>query len=216
MITGRAGTMAEAFAAGFPAGLIGTLTFSLEDGDGNVVTAPRLTGIRSGPGYYNTDFLLPADGGTYLAVWDPHSGDPEDVATEEVVVSAGAPAPSAPPEALDLLALKLQSNVDPVLSDAELATLLATFALPDASMSRPGDTGWVPTYDVDRAAAEGWRWKAGRVSDRTDIADEAAQIKRSQLYEHCMAMAASFDRRATETDAKTITTTRPLARFTPC
>lgn len=80
----------EASVAGYPSGLYGTLTVSLEDGVGNVITAPRLTGITeslAAPGTYFATLLAPAVAGQYYVIWDPHTtGYP--TAPEEVRVIA--------------------------------------------------------------------------------------------------------------------------------
>lgn len=55
---------------------------------------------------------------------------------------------------------------------------------------------WTPTYDLYAAAAEGWRWKAGKIADAYDFSTDQQSFERSQKVEHCMKMAAFYDARA--------------------
>ena len=64
-----------------------------------------------------------------------------------------------------LLSTMVAADVDPVLTPAELNLLLKLNRLEDEGGLAPTDTDWDPTYDLDRAALEGWRWKLGKASD---------------------------------------------------
>lgn len=55
---------------------------------------------------------------------------------------------------------------------------------------------WLPTYDLALAAAEGWRYKAGRVSDRFRFSQEGEGYDRNQIFEHCLRMAEIYDGKA--------------------
>lgn len=54
-------------------------------------------------------------------------------------------------------------------------------------------TTWAPTYDLDAAAARGWRMKAGKAAGRFDFAEDGQQFTRSQIMAHCIGMADTFD-----------------------
>lgn len=59
------------------------------------------------------------------------------------------------------------------------------------------ETGaWVPTYDLNAAAAEGWRWKAGKIANAFEASADQQTFKRDQQFEHCMKMAAMFEAKA--------------------
>lgn len=198
--TAQAGaTDFEVFATGFPPGLFGTLTWELRDGQGNVVMSPRAAGIIEDPpasgNYGYTIPLVPGQDGTYLMAWDPHTGDPTDIVTEELVITPGPSAPGAPPDAAARLASMTEATSFPTLTTDELDALLAVYATPDGS------------YDFAGAAAEAWMKKAGKVAGSTDIADEAAQVRRSQAHAQCLAMAkwwrGEADRLKTQADAST-------------
>lgn len=52
---------------------------------------------------------------------------------------------------------------------------------------------YTATYDLKAAAAEGWRWKAAKVVSEYNVATGGGtSFQRAQKYEHCMAMARSF------------------------
>lgn len=52
---------------------------------------------------------------------------------------------------------------------------------------------WSPTYDLRAAASEGWRWKAGKVASKYDVAaGGGTDFKRSQQYQMCLEMSRSF------------------------
>lgn len=99
-------------------------------------------------------------------------------------------------ENVSRLALMCGASTAPLLSNAEVVSLLALAALPDADDLVSGDTGWIPTYNLNVAAAEGWRWKAGRVSSAIDFGADGAEFKRSQLFKHCNDMAAMYEKQA--------------------
>lgn len=48
---------------------------------------------------------------------------------------------------------------------------------------------WYGRWDFNRAAAEGWRVKAGMVSNRHDFGSNQGNYNPSQLFEHCNKMA---------------------------
>ena len=55
------------------------------------------------------------------------------------------------------------------------------------------EDAWTPAYDLYAAAAEGWRWKAGKIADAFDFSTDQQSFDRSQKVKHCMDMAAKYD-----------------------
>lgn len=55
---------------------------------------------------------------------------------------------------------------------------------------------WSPTFDIAAAAAEGWRMKAGLVSDRFRFADDGDTYDRDQIFAHCVRMAELYEKKA--------------------
>lgn len=87
----------------------------------------------------------------------------------------------------------------PELTDGDLDELVLVARRPDAEGRVDGDDGWEPTWALGVAAAEGWRWKAGRVADRVDFSADGTRLSRSQLVDHCLRMADVYGRRRLST-----------------
>lgn len=87
------------------------------------------------------------------------------------------------------------SSTEPVLSPEDIEALLEQFAVVDSFGALPTDPDWDSTWNLTGAAAEGWLWKAGRVSDRFDFGSDVQRFSRNQLYTHCMQMHAEYARR---------------------
>ena len=84
--------------------------------------------------------------------------------------------------ALVKLAYMVAASSRPVLDATALGILVDDSVAQDAAGLWPGDTGWAPTYDLNVAALEGWRWKAGQVAgDFTFSADDASYDKGATL-----------------------------------
>lgn len=70
---------------------------------------------------------------------------------------------------------------------------------------------WLPTYDLNAAAAEGWRWKAGKTSDAIAFASQGDNYSADQLHAHCLEMARYYDARTGPRSIKTPSVkTKPL------
>lgn len=75
---------------------------------------------------------------------------------------------------------------------------------------------WTPTYDLYAAAAEGWRWKAGKIANAFDFSTDQQSFDKSNIFDHCQKMAAFYDARAgtsiygagVETSGKTLVSAR--------
>lgn len=86
-------------------------------------------------------------------------------------------------EAKAMIALKTAAATAPVLPDADLDKLVAQAALPNGA-------GW----DVNWAAAEGWRWKAAKAAGGFTFTADGVQVDKSMLMDHCVAMIALYER----------------------
>lgn len=53
-------------------------------------------------------------------------------------------------------------------------------------------TVWGGAYDLNRAAAAGWRIKAASVSNRHDFGSNQGNYNPSQVFDHCMKMAEHY------------------------
>ncbi len=98
-------------------------------------------------------------------------------------------------EALARLKRMTDADSEPTLTDDDLADCIAMSRLVDVNGLAPSESGWTPTYDLNRGAAEGWRRKAGKLAMRFDFATDGQQFQRSQAVEHCERMAEQYRRR---------------------
>ena len=81
----------------------------------------------------------------------------------------------------------------PQLTDEEITDLLVIAERADSLGTFSTDPEWVNTYDLNAAAAEGWRWKAAKVSGDYDAGQDGGQYSRSQVHTHCLKMAAYYE-----------------------
>lgn len=58
---------------------------------------------------------------------------------------------------------------------------------------------WIPTWDLNFAAAEGWRWKAGKLTAESDFSADSGQFLRSQQYKQCIGMADKYAKKSLAT-----------------
>lgn len=90
-------------------------------------------------------------------------------------------------------------------TDVALAEYIERFPLIDERGIRPywwdpsttpptktETTGWIPTYDLNAAAAEIWEEKANILAQDYDFAADKADYKRSQAYEQAMKQARRY------------------------
>ncbi len=75
-----------------------------------------------------------------------------------------------------------------------LATTIVTgWAFTDGTVVWEDAGGeWAPTWDLNWAAAELWRIKAGKARCRSDIEDQGLRIARSKIAAGCMEQSRSF------------------------
>ena len=78
-------------------------------------------------------------------------------------------------------------------SDGDLIAILQKFALIDSDGLEPDDTDWVPTYDLNAAAANVWRKKAAALASLYDFTADGGTFHRSQAYKQAMAQARHYN-----------------------
>ncbi len=64
-----------------------------------------------------------------------------------------------------LLSTMTAASTDPVLSPTEIKLALKLSRIVDDSALLPTDLLWEPTYDLNFAALQCWKWKMGKASD---------------------------------------------------
>jgi hypothetical protein len=86
-----------------------------------------------------------------------------------------------------LLENMVAASIRPILSADDIDDLLTQYAqIADSSRRAPSDPDWVPTFDLNRAAAVGWEWKSNRVADLYSISDNGQTLDRGKIYDHCV------------------------------
>lgn len=99
-------------------------------------------------------------------------------------------------EARTKLELMVLASEEPLLSATQLTDILTYARRPDADGLTYEDVGWTPTWDLDAAAAEGWRRKAGIAAARFNFSEDGQNFQRAQVYAHCLSQAEQYARRA--------------------
>lgn len=83
----------------------------------------------------------------------------------------------------------------PALTTAQVDSLMTLSQRADVIGRGPGDTDYVPTWDLNAGAAEGWRWKAAAVSGSFDFVSDSQRFDRSQMAAMCLTMSDRYRRR---------------------
>jgi hypothetical protein len=100
-------------------------------------------------------------------------------------------------DALERLQAMTQYSVAPELTTDELDILLTFAAIADEDGLQPDDDDYVPTYAavaLNAAAAEGWRWKAGKV-DGVKFSADGFSIDPGATVERLLKMADYYAKR---------------------
>jgi hypothetical protein len=97
--------------------------------------------------------------------------------------------PAPPDEIKERLQRMVASSTEPALDDDAINDLLTLGAIPDEQGRLPTDSTWSGAWDLNFAAAEGWRWKAAAASANFNFATDNNRFDRSQVYAQCVAQA---------------------------
>jgi hypothetical protein len=172
-----------------PTGLTGQIGWRLEDVDNDIVQVRTTAGTQEfAKGAYRKELVAPLFAATFYAIAD--FPDTTEV-VEEVVVTATAPAPDVG-DARDQLAEMVAATTEPTLDSGELDSLLALAQRPDDEGRLPDDGEWEPTWDLNAAAAEGWRRKAGKAAPVGNRQVDNQRIELQGVYAHCLSQAEAY------------------------
>lgn len=155
------------------------------------VTYNWLPGDTATPGTYFGEFVVTRPNGSEQTF--PTTGFVTVVIGDDLeshLMSLRLAAPAAPrgvvllddDEAKASIARKTSATTAPLLDDDDLTALLK-FA------KRP--TGG---YNINRAAAEGWRWKAARAASGFTFTADGVQVDKSTIMAHCLDMVKEYSR----------------------
>lgn len=89
----------------------------------------------------------------------------------------------------DLRRMVAETGPTTTFNDDDLLAVILRYPLDDLGGLKPTDTAWTGRWDVNLAAAEIWELKAGQVTGDFDFQADGGNFSRSQVYDHCMAMA---------------------------
>jgi hypothetical protein len=78
-------------------------------------------------------------------------------------------------------------DVEPALTEDDLAASLAVAAIVDITGLEPLNEEWTPTYDLSAAAADAWLTKAAKSAATTD--EPTAGAVTSKVFDNCQKMA---------------------------
>lgn len=101
-----------------------------------------------------------------------------------------------PTEARTSLARMTAAAVDPVLDNTTLDDLLEVNAAIDDEGREPADPEWAGAWDLNAAAAEGWRLKAALAASRISFSADGASFQRDAFFKHCLQMADHYANRS--------------------
>lgn len=79
-----------------------------------------------------------------------------------------------------------QSVSFPALTEDELAELVTIAKRTDVDGALPSDAAWVPTWDLNAAAALGWAWKAAKVVAHFPFSTDGQRFDRQYIHQQCM------------------------------
>lgn len=91
------------------------------------------------------------------------------------------------------------ADSQPLLSSDDLDELLSMFQKSDANGNLPGTDSWIPTYNMNSAAAEGWRWKAAKAAELVSIDLDGERMSSNQIFDHCQSMIRQYSRKQSAT-----------------
>lgn len=98
-------------------------------------------------------------------------------------------------EAWESVAAMVAADSEPLLTDLEVAYLVELGRRPDSDGLLPDDVGWSGAYNLNAAAAEGWRRKAGKVAGQFSFTTDGQTFHRAEMYKACLDMAQHYANR---------------------
>lgn len=96
---------------------------------------------------------------------------------------------------LEELKMMTAPQADPKLTAPELQSCLDRSRVVDKNGKSPSETGWIPTYNLDYAAALAWETKAAKASEYFGFKADEQQFSPEKIYDHCQQMARKYRNR---------------------
>jgi len=98
--------------------------------------------------------------------------------------------------ALGILEDRTAATSRPVLTPATLGRILDQWATVDGEGRGPADPDWTGTWDLNAAAAEGWRIKGGLVAGDFNFSADGASYSKADVLAHCLEMETKYASRS--------------------
>ncbi len=89
----------------------------------------------------------------------------------------------------------IAADSEPKLESGDIELLLASYAKVDKNGKSPSAAEWIPTYNINAAATEAWRWKAAKASELISVDLDGERMSSNQVFEHCERMARMYSRK---------------------
>lgn len=109
-------------------------------------------------------------------------------------------------DAKALLSIYCAATDEPILSSDDLDKILTSNARFDVYNRGPDDVNWDGAWNMNAAAADGWRIKAARVAAKFDFTSDVHGYTRSQMLRNFLQMAEEY----ASMDLNTISTGRGM------
>lgn len=132
--------------------------------------------------------------GLYVYEW-VLTGNVQGVEPADFYVEAALPANAAHRRVRARLGRLTAAAREPLLTVEALDDILAANRLVDPYGRLPTDLDWIPTYDLNAAAADGWGEKAGIAAGDYSFTAAGKTFNRHQVHAMCLAMEKRFRRR---------------------
>lgn len=88
------------------------------------------------------------------------------------------------------------AELEPTINDSIIDQLLSDARVRDSDGNLPSSDDWVETYDIYRAAAEGWAYKAAQVAGDYTFSIDGQSFSRSHMFANFTERERYFRRRS--------------------
>lgn len=94
----------------------------------------------------------------------------------------------------------VSAGCEPLLDENDLDDLMEVAKRPDRWGVTPDLDVWTPTWELNAAAAEGWRTKMGKAANDTSFSMDGATYNRAEIIAHCERMVEQYEGRRVSRD----------------
>lgn len=98
--------------------------------------------------------------------------------------------------ALATLGDRIAATSRPVVDSDHLGRLLDAWRMPDASGRLADDPDWSGAWDLNGAAAQGWREKAAKVAGDFNFSADGSSYSKADVLAHCLEMETKYASRS--------------------